>query len=98
MKNNKSIIENFFRSDAPFYGRLNLHDLWFFNGTDKNFKINFLRKELYECFKIELYTNGKEITDTDFDYHKKWDLCLIEIFDSKFSIHRTCHIRRRITV
>ena len=89
MKNNKSIIENFFRSDAPFYGRLNLHDLWFFNGTDKNFKINFLRRELYECFKIELYTNGKEITDTDFDYHKKWDLCLIEIFDSKFSIQRT---------
>lgn len=87
--NINSIVKNFFYSDEPFKGQLNLHDLWFFNGTDKKYKINFLRKELYECFKIKLFTKGDEITDTNSDYYKKWDLCLIEIFDTKFSIQRT---------
>ncbi|MGN0916171.1 MAG: hypothetical protein ACI4NE_07475 [Succinivibrio sp.] len=84
----EQIITDFFKFNK-FESVLNLRELWFFNGQDPKWKIRFLRDELYECFSIKLYKEGSEIcSSNDTGLYHKWDLCLIELFGSRFSIQR----------
>lgn len=89
MENDFLLGKTFFSTKgSTFKGNVKLCDLWFFNTSTKS-RLKFFRDELYEAFEIKVFKNGAEITDTDDKIFGCWDMCLFEVFDSRFAVKRT---------